>query len=123
MNCFKHPHNSALGICRVCGKGLCPECVVDLGHSLACQGAHEADAVALKALTLRSTKLLKASRTSRFLAPVFIAIFGLVFLWDGFKQESLFNFTSFLGAAFVAFGVAILASNLRAYGGKLPGDS
>lgn len=26
MNCYNHPKNSAVGICRACGRGVCSEC-------------------------------------------------------------------------------------------------
>jgi len=117
MNCFNHPNSSALGICRVCCRGVCAECAVDLGHSLACKGAHEDAAAAINALSLRSTKLLKVTRKSMFLGPLFFAICGLVFLVDGLRQEAPFNFASYLGTAFIAFALAILVANVRAYGG------
>lgn len=122
MNCFNHPHSSAVGICRVCCRGVCSECAVDLGHSLACNGTHEDDASAINALALRSTKLLKATRKSMFVAPIFFGVCGLVFLVEGLSQEVRLNFASFLGAAFVVFGLAILVTHLRAYGGKIQID-
>lgn len=42
MKCFHHPGLEAVGICKVCGKGLCIGCAADLGHALACKGEHEA---------------------------------------------------------------------------------
>ena len=41
MQCFNHNDRSAVGHCKVCGKGLCVECAADLGHSLACKDTHE----------------------------------------------------------------------------------
>ena len=37
MNCFNHPQVAAVGICKYCQKGLCPECAVDMGHGIACK--------------------------------------------------------------------------------------
>ncbi|HCU25594.1 MAG TPA: hypothetical protein DF383_11315 [Deltaproteobacteria bacterium] len=37
MHCFHHQDHEAIGICKACGKGLCQECTVDLGHGLACK--------------------------------------------------------------------------------------
>jgi len=77
----------------------------------------------MNALTLRSTKLLKVTRKSMFLGPLFFGICGLVFLIDGLRQEVRFNFASCLGAAFLVFALAILATNMRAYGGNERADS
>ena len=42
MNCFNHPRVVAVGICKYCQKGLCTDCVVDLGHGVACKH-HQAE--------------------------------------------------------------------------------
>lgn len=117
MNCFNHNHNSAIGVCRVCFRGLCSECATDLGHSISCKGDHEGMAAAINALQLRSTKMVKVTRKSMFLGPIFFGICGLVFLIDGLKQHDPSNFASYLGSVFVVFALAVLLVNLRAYGG------
>jgi hypothetical protein len=38
MNCFYHHTIVAVGVCKSCGKGLCPECAADLGKGIACKG-------------------------------------------------------------------------------------
>jgi hypothetical protein len=43
MNCFYHPTVVAVGTCKSCNKGLCPECAADLGKGLACKGHCEND--------------------------------------------------------------------------------
>jgi hypothetical protein len=118
MNCFSHPQDSAVGVCRVCHRGLCPACAADHGHSLSCKGEHEAEAAAIHALNLRSTKLLKVSKKSMFLGPFFFGVCGLVFLVDGIRKGDIFNFGTYLGAAFLVFAVAILVANMRAFGGS-----
>lgn len=96
---------------------------MDLGHSLVCRGKHEEAAEALHALTLRSTKLLKVSRKSIFLTPVFYGVCGTAFLVEGLRQEDQLNFATMLGSAFVVFGLAILVANFRAYAGKVSSGS
>jgi hypothetical protein len=41
MRCFNHVDREAIGFCKACCKGLCPECAVDLGFGLSCRGEHE----------------------------------------------------------------------------------
>lgn len=117
MNCFNHPHTSAIGICRVCCRGMCSACAVDLRHSLACKGSHEDAAAAMNALGVRGTRLLKVTRKSMFVGPLFMGICGMLFLVDGLGKDVRLNFESYLGAAFAVFALAILAANMRAYGG------
>ena len=56
MRCFYHHDKEAVGSCKVCGKALCPECIVDLGKGLACRGRCEADAKALIQLIERNVE-------------------------------------------------------------------
>jgi len=37
MNCFTHIRNPAVGMCAVCQKGLCPECVARQAPRLVCR--------------------------------------------------------------------------------------
>lgn len=37
MNCYYHPGVPAIGLCKNCQKGLCQDCVVDVGNGLACK--------------------------------------------------------------------------------------
>ena len=41
MRCFYHQDKEAVGQCRYCGKGLCPECTADLDAGLACRNRCE----------------------------------------------------------------------------------
>lgn len=41
MKCWHHPAEDAVGVCRHCGRGLCPECAVELERWLACRGRCE----------------------------------------------------------------------------------
>ena len=47
VRCFYHQNREAIGSCKSCGKGLCPECAVDYTKGLACRRACEADVQAL----------------------------------------------------------------------------
>lgn len=37
MRCFKHPKEEAVGMCKVCNKGLCAECAVEKDDFVFCQ--------------------------------------------------------------------------------------
>jgi len=36
MQCYKHREESAIAVCRNCGKAACPDCCEDTGHGIAC---------------------------------------------------------------------------------------
>ena len=60
MNCYYHPTQPAVGLCKHCQRGLCTDCAADVDGSLACKGHHEEQVRALEALTARN--LLQAGR-------------------------------------------------------------
>lgn len=39
MQCFEHRKESAIAICRYCGKAVCADCCEDTGHGIACSTA------------------------------------------------------------------------------------
>lgn len=121
MNCYNHNDKSAVGICRVCCRGVCSGCSTDLGHSLACRDQHEEEAQAMHALNQRSTKLLKATRKAVYVAPLFYGVCGAAFLVEGLRQAELFNLATVMGGSLATFGLAMLVTNMRAYGGQ-PSD-
>lgn len=41
MKCYSHNERDAVGICKNCSRGLCPDCAVDLVDGLACKGRCE----------------------------------------------------------------------------------
>jgi hypothetical protein len=43
MKCFYHRERDALGICKSCLKGICDECAIGVGNSLACKERYEAE--------------------------------------------------------------------------------
>src|SRR5205823_9870456 len=89
MKCFYHQDRDAVGSCKSCGKGLCPECAVDLGKGLACRSRCEEDAKAVIGLidrnikiSPRAAKLLDAGRGVRAGASTFNLVIGAIFvLW------------------------------------------
>ena len=84
MNCYYHPDQPAVGICKHCQRGLCADCVAEVDDSLACKDRHEEQVRVLEALTARN--LLQAGRV------------GSVY-----RRNALFYFLS--GALFAGFGL------------------
>jgi hypothetical protein len=47
MKCFYHPQIDAVAICKNCSKGICMDCVSDVGNGVACKGKCEAEVQAV----------------------------------------------------------------------------
>ena len=104
MNCYYHPDQPAIGICKHCQRGLCIACAGDIDDSLACKDRHEEQVRSLDLLTVR--KLSQAGRVGSvyrrnaifyFLVGILFAGFGLLQVrWLGWQGIFLFVIGLFL---------------------------
>jgi len=118
MRCFTHTEREAVGVCKACAKGLCPECASDLGHGLACRGVHEPAVERLNQLTLRASRVQSTAGRARYAAPAFTGTVGLIFCGYGYLHEGMRGFLFPLGCIFVVYGLIVFGANRRAYGSK-----
>lgn len=112
MHCYYHQDREAVGSCKSCGKGLCPECAVDLTKGLACRGHCEEETRALIALiehnmTMQSgaSRLTQAGGSARMASSLFFLATGAVFLISGLRSERGLTFVTILGVCFLAYGL------------------
>jgi hypothetical protein len=122
MRCFVHHDHEAVGICRACNKGLCPDCAVDLGHSISCRGACEQKAQKMHAefvrgiaMMNRSEAILNAQKRGRFILLAFCILLGAVYIGFNFSARDPFNFGTVSGAIFLIFGLALFVRQHRMY--------
>ncbi|WP_430390454.1 hypothetical protein [Dyella sp. 20L07] len=104
MNCFNHPVVTAVGTCKACGKGLCHDCVLDMGHGLSCKGEHEITVQAYDDMLKRNARILAAAPRNIILAPIFYAFMGVVFVaWALSSPRGVKDFTFIFGCGFLMF--------------------
>ena len=124
MRCFVHHDHEAVGICRACSKGLCPDCSVDLGHSISCRGDCEKKAQKMHtefvrgmAMMNRSEAILNAQRRNRFFVPVYLFFLGAIMIGFGFNYvpDPPSNFVVAVGVVIIVFGIVRLVLNQRMY--------
>ena len=115
MHCFYHQDREAVGTCKSCGKGLCPECAVDLTRGLACRGRCEADVRALIQLIEHhiqiqpaASHLLQAGSSARLAGALIFLVTGAVFFLYGWKTEREVHFVTTLGICFLIYGLFLL---------------
>ena len=126
MNCFYHQTSPAVGICKSCGKGVCPACAVDLGKGLACKARCEENAQEMIDLidsnirrSAFSEQVLTATRQNRYFNSVYMLVLGIVLLgfaayaalWSGFNLIALY--TGVFGTVFLIFGLIALRNAIR----------
>ena len=110
MRCFYHHDREAVGTCKSCGKGVCPECAVDLGKGLACRGHCEEDARAVIELIERNIKLsatiagrLQGNQRVLSSASIFNLVTGGVMLAWGIRDGM--SLLVVLGVCFLGYGL------------------
>ena len=123
MDCAEHRGRAAIGICRACLRGVCPDCAVPQRLGLACRGRCEADALALAATLEQSLKTTALSANLLRHTPrlwVGLAIVSLavgVFVLAFGATLPRFQSIALLGLPFLAIGVLALLAARRIRGG------
>lgn len=116
MHCFTHQDNVAVASCKHCGKGLCANCAVDLGHGVACHG-HEQEIEDVRAMMLRANSTHTTNTRYKYSSPLFFFALGAIFLIYGFMNPGRTStFTMILGGAFLVYSVVVFAAVRRAFG-------
>jgi hypothetical protein len=116
VRCYNHSNHEAVGICKACGKGLCTDCVVDVGVGLSCRGEHEQRVVANDALISRASRVQDSAGKARYFLPAFFGFIGIVACTYGLMQQQTDVFLVLIGGVFLVFGTYLLVINRRAYG-------
>lgn len=75
MQCFTHPNESAVGICKSCGKGICRSCAIQLPRGLACSAECKPFVEALSRLQLTSIRNIGLVSAQRIAQPLMAAVF------------------------------------------------
>jgi hypothetical protein len=97
MRCYYHNDREAIGTCRLCSKGLCPECAADLDVAIGCKGRHEGLARRI------ALSQVKASRVASIL-PVFLIGMGIIWVGWGLLGRPISVFMVICGVGLAAFG-------------------
>jgi hypothetical protein len=118
MKCFYHQDRDAVGMCKSCQKGLCPDCAVDLSQGLACKERCEEDVRSLIRLIQNNIKLsptsssiIRASRRGGLIASTFYIVLGVMFAGWGLHDDM--SLIIAMGVCFVIFGVISVVRVLR----------
>lgn len=91
MECFAHPENPAVGICKSCGKAVCRSCAQDLGFAVVCSAACGAEATDLNEMNQRGKRIYGIGVQRRRLPSSVImwVLFALFFVGFGVYHSFL----------------------------------
>jgi hypothetical protein len=83
MHCYFHRDLEAVGICKNCGRGLCPACAAEVENGLACRQRCEEEVGALNRITSRSKTAYEKTSGAYARTALFYLALGLAFLLGG----------------------------------------
>lgn len=121
MKCFQHRDVDAVGICKMCNKGLCPTCAVDVGNGLACPGECVERVRLVNQMVDRSIRLSPVSAQlvggqprGLLVAGVFAFLAGGLFVMLGLDMDGTFRIgITGIGLLAMLMGAWHLARGLR----------
>ena len=111
MKCFNHQSRDAVGTCKSCGKGLCPDCAVDMDRGLACRDRCEDEVSALIALIDQNIRyspigknVMGNLKTNAYVQASFLLTAGVVFLLTAVKMGMVAEIPGLVGMGLIFYG-------------------
>src|SRR5262249_49667793 len=105
MRCFNHLDQEAVGLCKSCGRGLCPNCAAEVEKALACRGRCESDVLDLLSINRNALQFAKSTKQARFLGPALFMVVGVMLMLLGFSTDGI-GFAIWAGGIVTAIGAA-----------------
>lgn len=115
MRCFYHRDVEAVGACKSCGRGLCPECAHDVGNGLACLNRCEAEVESLNRIIARNKTAYEKTKGAYARTALFYALVGALFLVGGLTDWRGFGWVLVPAAAIFFFSAWVHYSTGRKY--------
>jgi hypothetical protein len=112
VRCFYHRGADAVGMCKSCGRGLCPVCAAEIANGLACRDRCEDEVRALNWIIDRNKTAYKKTSGAYLRVAAFYLIVALVFLtagvfdWRGLAWILIPGGAIFIVSAFLHFSTA-----------------
>ncbi len=92
MNCFNHRDVPAVGLCKSCLKGLCPDCAVEIVNGLACKGACEERASRINRAMDNNSEVINVARRQSQSSGKLSVLFGIAL--SVFAVWAVFEFSA-----------------------------
>ena len=112
MRCFNHHDKDAIGTCKSCARGLCPDCAVEVEKAIACRDRCEGDVATIRKLNSNALQFARSTKQARYLAPVMFIFIGALLTTMGFSFEGV-EFAKITGVVIILIGVAFLVIQHR----------
>jgi len=108
VKCYNHQETDAIGQCKHCYKGLCTDCLADLGSGLACKNAHEEEVELLNSLIENNKKAYSQTTKSIFMSNFYLFLMGVLFVGFGYERS---KFLMYFGILCIGYWVVLAVYN------------
>ncbi len=112
MKCYYHNESDAVGTCKSCGKGLCPECAADVGNGIACKNHCEKEVLAVNDIIERNKTAYQKIQGAYSRNALIYALMGGLFVLLGLGTF-LKNLT--FGLILAVMGIIMLVGAVVTY--------
>ena len=112
MVCYYHPSKPAIGICRLCQRGLCEDCAALVEDTLACKNRHEEQVLAMERMVRGNILQSKRVGSGYFRNAIFYSLVGLLFTGFGIFQ---FRFLGLQAVFFMLIGAFLIYAAMANY--------
>ena len=112
MNCYYHPDQPAIGLCKHCQRGLCSECAAIVDDSLACKNRHETQVHELMLLAQKNILQSKRVGSDYVRNTIFYGSVGVLFTAFGASQ---IKWLGLQAVVYLMIGLALLWAALANY--------
>lgn len=113
MKCYNHHEVDAVGICKSCSKGLCPDCLTEVENGIACTTTCVEDVQLLNSLVQRSKGSYQKTSGAMKNNSVIYTAFGIALIIFGVMDDRLTTFLVTLGILFILGAVLSMYSANR----------
>ncbi len=107
MKCYNHADVDAVGTCKTCCKGICHDCLTDVGNGIACTASCVEEVREVNGLVERSKTIYKKASKTNSKWGYFLSALGLLALL--FNRQSEANDTSIFVFGFMTIIVGIFS--------------
>lgn len=110
MNCYNHPEQAGLAICKNCNKALCKDCLTELDDGIACTATCVEKVQEINSLIDRNSSSQKSYSSTALSAIILYTIMGISFVYYGLRERDILNFLLIIGLAFLAYSFNLFVS-------------
>jgi hypothetical protein len=114
MKCYKHHELDAVGVCKNCNKGLCPECTADVDNGIACKNSCEQAVKDLNEAILRGKSIYKKTSATYYRLAAFYFLLGIfLILYPLLVDSNIANFLIPFGIIFLIAMAMMIYSGMK----------